>query len=333
VIRALRSNSVNQRVHVILNPAADHGQALKHASQIEAVLDREGIRYEMVLTQGSGHALELARQAVGHSLIVAAGGDGTVNEVVNGLMRRSGEDERPELGVIPIGRGNDFAYSLGVPHDVGSACDVLLKGGSHSLDVGLVIGGYYPDGRYFANGIGIGFDTLVGLEAAKATWIPGFLGYLYGALKMLFVYPRAPLVRIEFPRGEHDELLTRSHQISVMNGRRMGGAFYMAPAGRNNDGLLDLCMTNRELSRGKLLAAMMQYLKGSQGRNPAIFGSRAEEIHIRAEEGGLACHADGETVCIEGRELHIRCLPGALRVRRDGGKDEQVKDHEDNEGR
>jgi len=323
---------MHEKMHIIYNPTADHGNALKHTEQVEALLDRNGLHYKMELTQSSGHAIILAREAAlrfveegrdqdgALGTIVAAGGDGTVNEVINGLMQareqlrgKSGGDDFPSFGVIPVGRGNDFAYGAGVPHNMEESCRLLKEAAAYEMDIGCVSGGYYPEGRYFGNGIGIGFDTLVGLEAAKVTWIPGFLGYVYGALKMLIVYPAAPKVNMEFDSEGRESLGTFTPQISVMNGRRMGGTFYMAPRSINHDGEFDLCIARGSLKRSQLLTAMTQYTKGSQERNPHIYTRRSRFVRIEAVEGSLACHADGETICTEGRELTVECMPRALR--------------------
>jgi len=287
-----------------------------------------------VLTRGSGHAVELARQRAidftfsrgeqggSAGVVVAAGGDGTANEVINGLMQAKGFLETkgdltgfPVFGVLPMGRGNDFAYGAGVPHDLHEACRILAAEENYSMDVGLVLGGYYPEGRFFGNGIGIGFDTLVGLEAAKMSWIPGFLGYVYGALKVLLVYPKGPQVRINWKNGEDGSLETVSQQISIMNGRRMGGTFFMAPESIINDGFFDLCMTRGHLPRSSLLKAIGQYTRGTQKDNPNVVTGRASEFRITAPGGGLVCHADGETISINSDELSVRCIPGALRIR------------------
>lgn len=347
-----------EKIFIIFNPTADHGKAVKRIALVEAEMDRAGVSYEMVLTRGSGHAVELAREAAleslrarqegreGYRVIAAAGGDGTVNEVLNGLMRvgefsepaapgGKGQEELPDFGVLPVGRGNDFAYGAGIPHDLQAACRMLVEDHVYTMDMGKITGGYYPEGRYFGNGIGVGFDTLVGLEAAKVSWIPGFLGYVYGALKIFFVYPQGPQVRIsrtetkeertagekstgETGAGESETRLvieSRSQQISIMNGRRMGGTFFMAPNSIINDGELDLCMTREQLTRKELFKALGQYTRGSQVHNPHILTDRAAGYRISAPEGGLVCHADGETICINGNELIVECIPKALRIR------------------
>jgi len=179
------------------------------------------------------------------------------------------------------------------------------------MDVGRIRGGWYPKGRYFGNGIGIGFDTIVGLEAAKAGWAPGALGYAYGALKTFLLFPLPPRLRIRYGEKLYEG---RSNQISIMNGRRMGGAFFMAPKADNSDGLLDLCMPEKALSRREMARALLQYTRGTQIHNPIFRLDAGSGFSIEAVEGVLICHADGETISTDAGELHVECIPGALRL-------------------
>jgi len=298
---------------VIVNPVAGHGTAAGRLPELEAHLAEHRVAHETVLTQRPMHAAELAEKAArdGADAVVAAGGDGTGNEVVNGLMRaRSSVRRLPALGLLCIGRGNDFAYGAGVPADLAEGCRVLADGYSRPIDVGLIVGGDYPQGRFFGNGIGIGFDTIVGLEAAKMKSLHGFLGYVLGALKTLFLYYRAPLLRIDHSGVPFEK---RSIQISVMNGRRMGGTFFMAPEAINDDGLLDLCMAGAP-RRAQMIGLMLKYMKGTQASSPHIVTGRVRKLDVTALDGGLVIHADGETICTSGVRVQVECLARQLEV-------------------
>jgi diacylglycerol kinase (ATP) len=301
---------------IIVNPSAANGKAVSRIGKIEGLLHAKKLDYSLLFTESPGHAISLARNAAGekkYGTIVAAGGDGTVNEVINGMMEARGQGvEPPDLGVLPIGRGNDFAYGAGVPDSQAEAVDVLIKGEGYAMDVGKISGGLYPEGRCFGNGIGIGFDTIVGLESAKAKWAPGFFGYVYGALKTFLLFPSAPQIIMDY--GD-DRFEGESHQISIMNGRRMGGTFFMAPDSLNSDGAFDLCMAGKALTRGEMMKAIVQYTKGSQIHNSLFRLGRAERFRIEAPEGGLICHADGETITTDGTLLEIECIPSALKMR------------------
>jgi diacylglycerol kinase (ATP) len=126
---------------LIYNPTAGKGSAGKRLPQVQSLLAEIGFEYDIVLTEGPGHAQTLAHQAAvsGRNLVVAAGGDGTVNETINGLMRSNGNGNgRPALGVLPVGRGNDFAYGMGIPRVVEDACAALKKANKRLIDVGHV---------------------------------------------------------------------------------------------------------------------------------------------------------------------------------------------------
>lgn len=308
----------HRRHLVILNPTAGMGLAGRRRAEIEAALDAAGLDCELVLTERRGHAVELAEGAAGRgfAVAVAAGGDGTANEVLNGLARaaRSGRPAA-SMGLLPVGRGNDFAFGAAIPAELGAAVAALAEGAEEPFDIGLVAGGDYPEGRYFGNGLGIGFDTIVGLEAARMKRVHGFMAYVFGALRTLLIYPKAPELRLSY-----DGLLVegKSHQISIMNGKRMGGTFFMAPRASDTDGRLELCMAG-ELGRLDMLRLIAKYVKGSQAADPGIRSASSSSYIVEAPEGGLVCHADGETICVDGKRLEARCLPGLLRIVRRPG--------------
>ena len=301
-----------QRHLVILNPAAARGAAGLRAGELTRALTAQGLRYELVRTEQPMHAAKLAAAACGSfDVVVAAGGDGTGNEVLNGLLADGGSADRtPALGLLCVGRGNDFAFGAGVPATLEEGCAVLARGERRPMDVGRVTGPQIPGGRYFGNGIGVGFDTIVTLEAGKMKRFHGFLGYVLGALKTMFLYSRAPLVAISFGGAIREQ---KSIQISAMNGRRMGGAFYMTPEARNDDGQLDLCIAG-EPRRLAMLGIILQYLQGTQASSRHISMARAPRVEIRCLEGELALHADGEVLGTHVRELAAECLPLRVQV-------------------
>ncbi len=299
---------------VILNPVAGKGRARAERPVIEDTFRTFGLPFELRETEATGHATVLAANAFdrGFSLVVAAGGDGTCNEVINGLMESARErGTAPVLGVIPVGRGNDFGYGAGIPSDPSSALQILRSGRAQSLDLGRIVGGDYPQGRYFGNGVGIGFDTIVGLEASRNRFFHGALSYVYGALRTLVIYPEAPDLRVSYNGTERS---LRSPQISIMNGRRMGGTFFMAPDAEVSDGLLDLCMAVRPLRRGEMVRLMVRYMKGTQAQSDVIETDRVPRFHVDAPRGGLVCHVDGETICTDGKSLEVECVESALRM-------------------
>jgi len=295
---------------LIYNPTAGKGAAAERIPLTESLLTARGIDYDLRVTQATGHAAQLASEAgrSGYDVVIAAGGDGTVNEVVNGLMLAG--DASPTLAVLSIGRGNDFSYGADLPGSLEPCVDVLAAGHSRAMDVGRVTGGDYPQGRYFANGIGVGFDTIVGLEAAKLKRVHGFMAYVIGALRTFIMYPDAPEIRFEHDGGVINKA---SHEISIMNGKRMGGTFFMAPRSANNDGLFDFFMSDR-LTRRDMISLMLRLTKGTQAGHPKIETGRSSRLVISAPLGGLVVHADGETICTDGKALLVECLSSRLRI-------------------
>ena len=301
------------RYKIIVNPTSGRGMGEQNYPAIEAQLKEFGLEYDMCRTEGPGHASKLAREASadGFDVVVAAGGDGTLNEVLNGLMSIGNHrEERPALSVIPIGRGNDFCYGVDIPIDLKTVCMLLAGGECRRIDVGLVKGGDYPEGRYFGNGVGIGFDAVVGFEALKLEKLGGFASYIAAALKTIMLYYQAPMVKIETNGRSFTQ---PALMVSIMNGRRLGGGFMMAPDGRMDDGQLNLSIVN-QVSRFGILALIPRFMAGTQASHPAVSTDLTDSIKVTAVNGLLPAHGDGETICKDGRELEISILPKAMRV-------------------
>lgn len=301
------------RYKIIVNPTSGRGLGEQSYPTIDAELKKLGLDYDMCRTKAPGHAIQLAKQAAGDGfdVVVAAGGDGTSNEVLNGLMNTStSREERPALGVIPIGRGNDFCFGVDIPNNIAAVCQLLAGGECRPIDVGLFKGGDYPEGRYFGNGIGIGFDAVVGFEALKLEKLGGFPSYIVAALKTILLYYQAPTVKIEMNGNAYTQ---PALMVSIMNGRRLGGGFMMAPDGSMDDGLFDLVVAG-QVSRPGILALIPRFMMGTQAGHHAITTAQTTAIKVTALDGKLPAHGDGETFCTDGQELEISLIPQALQV-------------------
>ena len=296
---------------IVFNPNAANGAAAKRVGPIRDLLGAKGISCDFELTREPLHAISISKEGcgTGYSGIIAAGGDGTANEVLNGIMA-SATDARPVFGMLSIGRGNDFAYGAGIPRDIQGACDLLAQGVTAPMDVGRIIGDEFPEGRYFGNGIGVGFDAMVNIEATKLTWAQGFLGYFIAAMKTMFFYYEPSLLEIEYNGKTETKAMI---QISAMNGSRMGGAFYMTPDAKNDDGYLDLCIAH-EPRRGQMLGIILRFMKGTQVTSPHILFDRTQALKIRSADGKLVVQADGEVLSTAGSEVKIACIHHAVRV-------------------
>jgi YegS/Rv2252/BmrU family lipid kinase len=297
---------------IILNPTAGKGKAASQIPVIENFLKKQGETFEIIPTKGTGDAIEISRNLslAQDDCTVAAGGDGTCNEVVNGLLAR-GDAVQPLLGILPIGRGNDFSSTPQIPTDCVKAMEVLIQRKIHSLDAGFVKGGFFTDGRYFVNGVGIGFDTKVGFDAANMKHVHSGFAYALGAIINIVRYDPSPVIQMKY---DDNEITLPAAIVSIMNGRRMGGSFFMGPNALLDDGVLDICSIRRPRSRIRLMSIVARYTKGTQIFCKEAVTGRAVNIHLKALEGGMAAHCDGETICYDGKELTISCKPGALRL-------------------
>jgi YegS/Rv2252/BmrU family lipid kinase len=302
-----------EKLKIVANPVAGQGAGARAIPRIEQLLRQRGLDFQLVRTERRWHAAELAREAAatGWDVVVAAGGDGTANEVVNGLMIARQEGHRDcALGVLGVGRGNDFGYGVGVPHGLEPACQVLAEGHRRAIDVGRVVGGLYPQGRYFCNCVGVGFDAIGTIEVAKMPRLGGFLSFFVAVLKTILLYYRAPLVTVEYD----GQVLTQpSLMVSIMNGRRLGGGFMMAPQAEPDDGLFDLCIV-REVSRARMFGLIPHFLRGTQATQEPVTTGQAARISIAAVKGSLPAQTDGEILCVDGQRLEIELLPRQIEV-------------------
>jgi len=299
------------RYKIIVNPTSGRGFARKMVPVIEEKLTEIGLDFNLILTERPWHAADLAEKAAleGYDVVVSASGDGTANEVLNGLMRAQAQGaNKTAMGIITVGTGNDLAYGMNIPGNFDECFTVLREDKRRVMDVGLVKGGDYPNGRYFGNGVGMGFDAAVGFEAVKIRWIRGLLAYLIAALRTVFLYFTAPLVNITYDETSIEQL---SLMTSIMNGQRMGGGFYMAPNGDPGDGWLDLCIA-ASASKMRIFQLITYFMKGTQATQPEVKTARARKISITAITGSMPAHCDGETLCYKGEKLEIELIPQRL---------------------
>jgi len=299
---------------VIVNPTSGRGLGGRSIEQIESSLRDYGLDFTLVQTERVWHAAELAEKAVrdGYDVIVCASGDGTVNEAINGIMaaRKDGFNNAA-FTVLGIGTGNDFAGGTGIPTNLNDGLKALKENKRKKIDLGIVKGGDYPNGRYFGNGIGVGFDAAVGNEAIKVRWTRGLPAYLIGVIKTVFLYYNP--AQVEIVLDDKETIKQVSLMISVMNGRRMGGGFQMAPESQPDDGLFDLCIAETA-SKGRILGLIPHFIRGTQASQPEVKMRRASKVSIKSLDMTFPAHADGEFICLNGSELTLELLPKALEI-------------------
>ena len=301
-----------RRYKIILNPYSGKGATGKRVPEIQQALGELGLDFSLALTERPWHAVALAREAIreGCEALVAVGGDGTVNEVVNGILQSQEEKIGDALlGVLPVGRGNDFCFASGIPLDLKAACRVLAEAPTRQQDAGRILDENGAHARYFGNGVGIGFDAVVSRVANRAR-LTGFLSYLVAVLQTMYIYYQAPEMLIELP---NEQIQQRSLMVSIMNGKRAGGGFLMAPRSSPRDGVLDLCIAEN-ISKARILALIPRFIQGTQETHPAIKMRKATRVKVRAVDGYLPVHVDGEVIETDFKALSVEILPGRLKV-------------------
>ncbi len=297
-------------IKVVLNPVAGRGFSLKAEPEIVQYLNELNCDFELVRTEEKGHAIELAEQAVadGFKMVVAVGGDGTTNEVVNGLMNAAQKGKQSVLGLIATGSGSDFTYNVGLPSDIKEACQRIKNGETRKVDIGrFKVPGQTP--RYFANQLGIGFDGTVTVVAKLYKRLRGMALYLPAVLNSIFVINKATRVSIQ-SYGLKLDLTTV--QISIANGGREGGGFYMAPDAQVDDGLFDIVIVEN-VSKLTMLALVPKFMSGKHVNHKKTKVLRTKQIRVTSEDN-LIAHFDGELLCTEGHEISCEIIPQCLSV-------------------
>jgi diacylglycerol kinase (ATP) len=287
-------------VAIIINPVSGGARpdAVRAKAQIAlAVVAAHGDHPDVFVTEGVGHARELAKSAVrrGMRLVLAWGGDGTMNEVASALVF----DDVP-LGIIPAGSGNGLARELGIARRPEQAIADALGAQPRSIDVGDV------DGHYFVNIAGIGFDAHVAAQFAAATR-RGFVGYAGITARALTSY--VPL-SYRITSGGTTQTV-RAVLVTIANSAQFGNGALIAPGARVDDGELDLVVFE-ERSRFKTVCAVPRLFNGTVGQVRGCRITRVREVTIEADQP-LTYHVDGEPVA-GGTRLRARIHPGALMV-------------------
>ena len=305
-------------LYIILNPYAGRKRGAQIKPRIEAALHKANRSFELVETTGCGHAVDLAQAAskAGHAIIVAAGGDGTISEVING-MAHAAQPNCPvgKLGLIPIGSGNDFAAVLGYTSNLEQTVHTLATGNTRRCDLGkaTILAQGQQSVRYFGNNLGVGFEAQVAIESSQIRRVRGPLLYVIATLFALRSY-RSPAVQLTWQaaNGVWHEQRKAVLLISVGNSPRMGGGFYMTPNAQLDDGLLALGIANA-LSRLRILHLLPKVLRGTHVADPAFLLTQARQIRITAQ-AELPLQLDGELVTANVDALEITLLPKVLEV-------------------
>ncbi len=280
----------------IINPVAGGGRAAKVASEVYFHVSRLGLKAEVIKTSGPGDAVELSSALVdkGCTIIVAVGGDGTVNEVVNGIAGKG-----VVLGVVPAGSGNDFVHLLGFPEKFTEFhWNALARAETRKMDLGIC------NGRYFINGMGFGFDAHIASEVARTG---NRRAYMLSVLKSLFSYRATEVVSIINNTAVKRKCFLKTIGI----GRRFGGGFLLTAKALPDDGLFDIC-TADELSLVQRIKLLLKVRRGCHVGYPGVKYYRLASPVVIQCETEMPYHLDGE-VFYDSR-FEIQLLPSAIDV-------------------
>lgn len=279
------------QITIILNPTSGRGTGAQNKAELKQLLTvtakAASSRWNVVETQAKGQGSALARQAVedGAEIVVAAGGDGTLNEVVNGLMEAGAGSKGVTLGLLPMGTGNDFGRCIGLGTDLKLAVDTLFNGKPQFVDVGQA------HGRWFVNIAGCGFDAIVAERANRGfPLLRGTSAYLAAiAHSLLHLKPANLTLTLD---GETRRI--RALMCSVANATSYGGGMKVAPDARIDDGLFDICLL-AEAGRLEFVRAFPRVFKGTHVTHPKVTMLRAHTVHIESDPP-LPLLIDGEVM-------------------------------------
>jgi diacylglycerol kinase (ATP) len=304
---------------VILNPYAGRWKGLQKREEIENSLKSAGIDFNLEMTEGPNHGTELAYQATknGFSAIIAAGGDGTISEVMNGIASAA-QDQRIEptpMGVLPLGSVNDLMVNLGIPTNIQDAVKVIAAGQSRKIDLGEVtawdINGGEPKKRYFDNNSAIGLEPCITLIQERISWPRGGLRYIIAALLGVLKNPQWKM-HLQWEGGEYNGPATL---VTAGNNPITGGVFYMAPHADPFDGKLN-CVFGSITSRLEILRVLPRTMKAGAGNyveHPAIHEINVSWLKIHSDQP-TPLHADGEILLKATQDIEYRILPRYLPV-------------------
>lgn len=293
---------------VILNPYSNRWNSQKRWAEAEAALTAAGVKFEVAFSERKGHLIELAEQAAREkfSPIVVAGGDGSVGDVANGLMRAATSKNGTvgPLGIMPLGSANDIAFVLGLPTDLNEAARVIAKGKTRGMDLGRL------NNQYFVNNSGAGLEPYVTIKHEKIRWIKGIARYLLAAVQGILDKPEWAGT-ITWDGSEHKGKFSF---ISIGNGRRTGG-FFMTPHADPFDGKLTLAFGYRPTRLGLFQALPRAFNedKGSYVELEGMYEVHATKISIHLESPSPA-HTDGELLSEWIQDFEYEILPQKLNV-------------------
>jgi YegS/Rv2252/BmrU family lipid kinase len=286
------------KLALIVNPSAGGGRAGRALGDVRQALGRLGLEHQAELTRDLEHAIGLARSAAAAGQVaVAFGGDGLVGAVAGALC----DDGGGVLGVLPGGRGNDFARVLGIPLEPVAACQVLATGIARPHDLGQV------GSRTFIGIASCGFDSVANRIANRTRIVRGNLVYVYGALRALAGWKPATFT-LEFDHGE--QRTATGYTVAAANSKAYGGGMLMAPDASLQDGLLDVVIVG-QVPKLRFLRLLPTVFRGEHVALSNVEVVRCTSVRIAASRP-FTLYADGDPIAE--LPVTVRALPEAVRV-------------------
>jgi len=301
---------MHKKIKIILNPMADMGNAWRVARDLRSITEAHG-GIEWSGTVYPGHAIDIAKSSEGYDMVIAMGGDGTVHEVMNGLMQIP-EDKRPILGVVPVGTGNDFGYAINAPSKPSAALKHAIEGDASLVDIGVMTD---INGRkiFFDNSVGMGFGAIVSIRAHQLPVLRGFLAYLVATIQSIILDFTPITMQIETDNEKWEQKVA---YLEVCNGQRIGGGYLAAPDAKLDDGLFDYVMVKNTSRSTMMFRVLPKVMNGTHGSLKQIKMDTFKKFSITADRP-LYIHTDGEIFSGPGtdiRKVSFEILPKALKV-------------------
>ncbi|HJX03922.1 MAG TPA: diacylglycerol kinase family protein [Dehalococcoidia bacterium] len=297
-------------IQLIVNPMAGAGKTVKLLPSIKDILNNQGLDYDCKITEAPGHAVFLAQDAVknGYKIIISAGGDGTINEIVNGINNANGLNSI-SLGIISIGTGADYIRTVGIPRYYMDACKKFSNPVTKKVDIGLVeyCKNNARSSRLFVNFAGLGFDAeIVKRTTMKYKSLGKVSAYLLALFTTLVAYKNKN-VTLQINSDKHSYSICT---VIMGNGKYGGGGMMTTPGASVQDGLLDVLIVGN-LSKFDLLKSLPTIYNGTHLSHPKVILKQAVAIEVNSELD-MPIQADGEIIGETPARFSV--LPSALNL-------------------
>ena len=296
-------------VKVILNPYSNRWNSKKRWGEVESALRTAGITFDLAVSEHADHIVDLASDAVtnGYSTIMIAGGDGSIGEAINGIAKHWDEKSKfpATIGIIPLGTANDLVDNIGIPRDFSKVAETIMRRQTRKLDLGKC------NDRYFVNNSAAGLEPYVTVQQEKIQWISGIPRYLLAAVLSIMQKPSWN-VKMEWDGGSYEGPLTL---VSVGNGQRTGGVFFMTPHADPFDGKLTFIYGYRG-SRRSMFLALPSAMKPDAGNITEVEGiMEVNSTYLKFSlDKPSPAHTDGELFDSWAQEFEYKIFPATVPI-------------------